>query len=522
MTLSNAAEPQTHDSEPNPLLWLLMASAAFVLHLPFLAQYGIFRDELYYLACADHLAWGYVDHPPFSVAVLALARKLLTDHVFAIRLPSLLASCATVYLIGSLTHALGGKRFAQVLAMLAWIIAPATLAISHFYSMNAWDMMFWALICRLLLHCLQTENPISKRKGWLWLGVAVGLALLNKFSILWLLAGLFVGVCCTPFRRELLTRNVVFASVFALVIFAPHLMWQVQNGFPIREFADNAAAHKMEDNPPAKFLLEQLLLMHPMTMPIWLLGIVVGLRGKMRNEGRIFALMYLTVLVILLANGKSRAGYQVPAYAPVLALGGIVWEQLLTRVLHHAAQRLALAGLSLAGVLILPMGLPVLPVGAYIAYSKKLGIAPPQEEKGGVGLLPQHYADMHGWQELALAVYDIYRTMPLPEQDNCAIFGRNYGEAGAVDYFLRGKGVPRAISGHNNYWLWGTNGWNGKVLIVVNTIPDRFRPLFEDIEQVRTIPLPLSVPHEQDAPLSIARGLKIPVADFWKMVKNYQ
>jgi len=166
--------------------------------------------------------------------------------------------------------------------------------------------------------------------------------------------------------------------------------------------------------------------------------------------------------------------------------------------------------------------MPVLPVGAYIAYSRTLGIAPPQEEKGGTGLLPQFYADMHGWYELSQAVYDIYRTLPLPEQDDCAILTNNYGEAGAIDYFLKGKGVPRALSGHNAYWMWGTGDWNGKILIIVNTVPERFKPLFEDIEEVRTVPLPLSVPHEQDLPLSIARGLKIPASEFWKQVKSYR
>jgi hypothetical protein len=512
MTAEHAAEPQPA-TERNPVLWLVMALAAFMLHLPFLTQYGIFRDELYYLA------WGYVDHPPLSIWVLSLCRKLLGDSVFAIRLPSLIASCATVYLIGSLTHTLGGKRFAQVLAMLAWIVAPATLALSHFFSMNALDLMFWALICRLLLACLQTVDSAAKQKNWLILGVVVGLSLLNKFSILWLLAGLFVGVCCTLYRRELLTRNVLLASVLAVVIFLPHLMWQVQYDFPIREFMANATRDKMEDNPPLKFLSAQILQMLPLTLPIWLLGIVAGVRGKMGNAGRMLAVMFLSVLLILLLNGKSRAAYLVPAYAPIFAMGGVAWERIVSRVW---IQRLALAGLAVTGMIFAPLALPILPVGAYIAYARKLGIQPPQEEKGGVGLLPQHFADMHGWQELANAVYDIYRTFPLPEQDGCAILTNNYGEAGAVDYFLRGKGVPRAISGHNNYWLWGAGDWDGKVLMIVNTVPDRFRSLFEDIEEVRTVPLPLSVPHEQDAPLSIARRLKIPVSEFWKQVKSYR
>ena len=534
-------EQKQTEEKGSARLWLVMAIAAFALHLPFLTQYGIFRDELYYLDCANHLAWGYVDHPPFSIAVLALSRKLLGDSVFAIRLPSLLAACATVYLVGYLTDKLGGKRFAQTLAMLAWIVAPVNLALSHFFSMNAFDLFFWALLCCLLLHLTpqpplpttrsslgEGEKPAiklslsSKRseveQGILF-GIVLGLALLNKFSVLWLIAGLTVGVLVTSYRRVLLKPGIWVAVGIALVVFAPHAIWQVQNGLPIREFVANASRYKMESNPPVQFLLTQVLQMNPLILPIWLMGIMWGMRNKAGASGRLFAVMFLTVLFILLVNGKSRSAYLVPAYAPILALGGIFWERTIS---GFNMRRLVLSGLSLGGAALMPMALPILPVGAFIAYSRAIGIAPPQEEKGGKGLLPQFYADMHGWHELANAVYDIYRTLPLPEQDDFAVFTNNYGEAGAVNYFLQGKGVPRAFSGHNAYWMWGTGDWNGKFLVIVNTVPKSFEPLFEDIEKVRSVPLPLSVPDEQDAPLYIARRLKIPVAEFWKQVKSYR
>src|SRR5687768_11496782 len=207
-----------------------IALATFLLHLVVIERYGIFRDELYYLACSERLTWGYVDHPPLSIAVLAAVRGLLGDSLAAIRLPAAAAHAAAVFLTSVITRELGGGRFAQALAAVAVAVAPVFLGSSHFFSMNALDLLFWALATLLLVRTLKA----SSRRGWLLLGVVVGLGLLNKISVLWFILGLGVGLLVTPHRKHLATPGPWLAAMAAGLLFLPHVLWQAQNGWPTR------------------------------------------------------------------------------------------------------------------------------------------------------------------------------------------------------------------------------------------------------------------------------------------------
>ncbi|RPJ74804.1 MAG: phospholipid carrier-dependent glycosyltransferase, partial [Acidobacteria bacterium] len=223
-----------------PLAAALVAPLGFaalklLLHALAITNYGYFRDELYYLACSRHLAWGYVDQPPFSIAVLAGVGALLGHSLPALRLLPALSGAATILLVGLIVRELGGGRFAQALACLCALLAPVWLAIDHFYSMNAFDTFFWSLAAWLLLRALDDD-----RLGW-WaaLGVVLGFGLLNKTSVLWFGGGLAVGLIVTPFRRLIARPGPWAAAAIALLLFAPHLVWQWQNGWPTLEFMRN-------------------------------------------------------------------------------------------------------------------------------------------------------------------------------------------------------------------------------------------------------------------------------------------
>src|SRR5262249_23045818 len=200
------------------LRWIF-AGAAFLLHLLFLTRYGIFRDELYYLACADHMAWGYVDHPPLSIAVLWLTRAMLGDALWAIRLPPAMALAAVGGLTGWLTREAGGGKGAQALAMLAALVAPVYLAVGHFFSMNAFDVVLWTAVFCVLSRLLQAPRLAL----WFWVGALLGLGLLNKLSMLWLIAGVGVGLLATPQRRLFLTPGPWLAAAVAALPCAPHI-----------------------------------------------------------------------------------------------------------------------------------------------------------------------------------------------------------------------------------------------------------------------------------------------------------
>ena len=515
---AHASMPAPRDLEPLAALPLaLLALLKLAVQLAAIPRYGYFRDELYYLACADHPALGYVDQAPLSIWILAAARPILGTSLFGLRLLPALAGVATVVIAGLIARELGGGRAAQTLAGLAAIVSPIYLALDHYYSMNAFDLLVWSGAFWILARFARTRDP----RLWIPLGLLLGAGLLNKISVLWLGAGIAAGLALTAHRRVLLTKGPWIAAALSLALFAPHLLWQAVNGAPTLEFMRNAAAHKMAAVSIAGFLASQVLDMNPLLAPLWIGGLVWLLVAKRARHARILGVVYLTVLGVLLFLGRSRAYYLTLAYPPLLAAGAVAWERL-TRRRGLGWTRPALLVLLLAsGILMAPLALPLLPVESYIRYAKALGVAPKTEERQELGELPQHYADMFGWEELADAVARAYRSLPPEDRARCSVFAQNYGEAGAIDFFGRARGLPRALSGHNSYWMWGPGDATGEVMIVVGGDLEDNREVFEELEQVDLVKCALCMPYERDMPVYVGRRLKKPLRALWPELKRY-
>jgi hypothetical protein len=498
----------------------LFALAKLVLHLATHEGYGYFRDELYYLACADHLAWGYVDQPPLSIVALRIVRGVLGESLLALRLLPALLGAATVGLVGVMARRLGGGRLAQAMAMSAALVAPEYLSLHHYYSMNAFDILFWALAAYLVLRLVETPEP----RSWLLLGAVLGLGLLNKVSVLWLGAGLLVGLLLSPERRRLATPWPWTAGALAGALFAPHLLWQVANGWPTLEFIRNATREKMVEVAPLDFLAGQVESMHPLSLPLWLGGLAWLLFDPQGRRHRILGFTFLTVLAILLVSGSSRSSYLAAGYTWLFASGGVALESWLGRPRLARARWLRpayAAALVAGGAVYAPLALPVLPVAAYIRYARALGEEPATEERKELGELGQFYADMHGWESIVDTVADAHRRLTPEEAAGARVFAPDYGVAGAVDLFGRRRGLPPAISGHNNYWLWGPGGWDGGALVVVGGSEEQLRALFADVERAATTDCGRCMPYENQRPVWIARGLRLPVTELWPRIKHY-
>jgi dolichyl-phosphate-mannose-protein mannosyltransferase len=496
----------------------LFALAKLLLHLATSPGYGYFRDEFYYLACADHLAPGYVDHPALSIVLLWAVRHLLGDSLPALRLMPAVLGAATVALVGLMARALGGGRWAVALAMTCALVAPEYLSLDHFYSMNAFDVFFWALAACLLIRLIDGASP----RLWLLLGLVLGLGLANKISVLWLGAGLLVGLVATSQRRWLMTRWPWLCGTVSAALFAPYVFWQVRHDWPTLEFIHNATAEKMVGVAPVDFLVGQIKMMHPLTLPLWLGGLVFLFFHAEGRRYRLLGFIYLTVFFMLALSGSSRSGYLSPAYTWLFAAGGVGGERLLGR--RHLAwlRPVAVMILLAAGAVTAPLALPVLPVETYIRYARVLGERPSTEERKEVAELGQFYADMQGWDSIVETVVDVYRRLPPEDAAAVRIFGPDYGIAGALDLLGRRQGLPQAISGHNNYWLWGPRGWDGRVLIVIGGSEERQRSLFDSVERAATIDCGRCMPYENHRTVWVCRGLRTPVAEIWPQIKHYE
>lgn len=479
--------------------------------------YGYFRDELYYLACSDHPALGYVDQPALSVLILKLYTLIAGKSLFAIRLIPALAGAATVFLIGLMTREMGGRKFAQFLACLC-SFSFITLAMNSYYSMNSIDILLWAATAFVLLKIIKTE----KQTMWITLGIFLGLGLANKINVLFLGVGLFVGLVLSPQRKWFATKWPYLAGIIAFLLFAPYVIWNAANDWPHLEFIHNASSKKYGGLTPTRFIVEQFLLNNPTAALVWFAGIVGLLGMDILKRYRLLIFLFAGPLVIFLINGTSKAEYLSPAYCVLWASGAVVWEHLTTAVKIGSTLRIGISVIILVPLLILlPMVLPVLPVQDFIAYSKSLGIQPDSNEGKKLSELPQFYADMFGWHEKVDAVARAYQLLTPEDKRDCVIYSDNYGRCGAIDLFGKALGLPPVIGNHNNYWTWGPGNASGRVVIVLGSNQEQLQQNFESVEPVTVSRCVYCMPYENNVPVFICRNIRTPLKEIWPRIKSF-
>lgn len=441
---------------------LLIALFQLVLQISFHGRYGYFRDELYYIACSNHLALGYVDQPPLSIFILWLSRSVLGDSLHAIRFLPALAGVGVVILAALITRRIGGGRFAQGLAALSVVASHVLIGAGRYFSMNAFDVLFWALAVYIVVKILAGDTP----RLWIAFGIVAGLGLLNKYSVGFLCIGLVAGLLLTPHRKHLATKYFWLGTAIAFLLFLPHVLWEINHGLPTLEFMRNASQQKNVPVKFAEFALGQVRDMNYASAPVWLLGLAYFLFHKDGKRHRPLAWTYIVVFMIMV-RGNAKVYYLSPIYPALLAGGAVVAERFVSGRSWNWVKPVYVSLIVLWAAIVLPFTLPVLPVERFIAYEKLLGVMPRAEERSSLGPLPQYYADMFGWEEMAAEVARVYRALPADEQAKCFVFVRNYGEAGAIDFFGRKYGLPPAACAHNNYWLWGPGNRTGDVAIIL-------------------------------------------------------
>ncbi len=489
----------------------LLALIKLCIHIAFINGYGIFRDELYYVVCGRHLAWGYVEFPPLIGLISRVVTSVLGESLFAIRILPAIAGAGLVVLAGMLARELGGGRFAQSLAALSIVAATIWMGLNHVFSPNAFEPLFWMGCALIFLRIVRTRNP----KLWLWFGVLAGIGLMNKHSMIFFGFGLVVGIILAGQYRQLLSKWFWLGGAIAFLIFLPHLIWQVQTGLPQLELLRNAEKGKNLIVGPWQFFLGQILTLNPVTFPLWLSGLVFLMISPAarfyRALGWAYIVMFITMIVL---HGKNY--YLAPAYPMLLAAGAVWFESLSAKWLRPVAVIVLVAGALIAT----PMALPVLPPETFMRYSRALGMDEVATERHERGPLPQFYADMFGWEELAERVAEVYNSLPPQERAEAGIYAQNYGEAGAVDYFGPRMGLPPAISGHNSYWLWGPRNYNS-TLIVIGGKEEDARKVFDEVTPAAQTFHRYAMPYENNRTIWICRKPRIDLKTLWPKTKHY-
>ena len=523
MTASSGAAAPKDDRSRGTLpganaILAALALIKLLVHALTASNYGYFRDELYYVAAGGRLSFGYVDFPPFVALVTAFVRATLGDSQLALRLLPALAGAAVVVLAGLMARELGGGRLAQGLAALAVLVAPNFIVFGTFLSMDAFDQLFQVSAVYVLVLILGRDRP----RLWLLFGLLCGLGLLTKVTTLFFGFAILLALLLTPARRHLLAPWPWLGGAISLAFLLPYVLWNAANGWPTFDFWREYGA-KVDDASPFEFLVEQIVTMQPPSLPLWLAGLAVLLFAPWARPYRPLGWIYVILFALFVAM-NSRFYFLAPAYPILFAAGSAAAERFFAdrgrwrRLLPAYAALLAMSGAIVAPITVLP-ALPVQTLAGITGAAG--GDAGIEVETREVAELPQTFADRFGWEGMAATVAGVYRDLPENERPEACILAGNYGEAGAIDFFGGRHGLPKAISGHNSYHLWGPGGCDGQTVISIGVPEERLETVFGRTERAATFRCRYCMPDENNLPVYVSRDPKLPFDEAWPRFKHY-
>jgi hypothetical protein len=479
-------------------------------------RYGYFRDELYFLDCARHLAAGYVDMAPLT-AFYARVGLLFGGSLHAIRLLPVLAGAGLIVLTMQIVRQLGGDRFAQTFAGACILAVPAMVGMDVILTMNAFEPLFWMGCISVFLAIVNGGDS----RLWIWFGVLAGLGLENKHSTVFFGFAFVVALLLTEHRREFMKPWIWIGGLIALAIFVPNLVWQVQHHFPTLEDLENVRrSGKNVVLGPGAFVWQQILSMNPLLFPVWVAGLIWFLRER---RWRLLGLMFAVFFVVMfLMHAKDY--YLFPMYPMLFAGGGaVVFERWLARRPEGQRRWLQPVAIGIVILVNIPVDLlvlPILPPEKYIAYQNALHLGISKTEVAHEGSLPQIFGDQFGWKELVKEVADIYWSLPPDVRARTGIFASNYGEAGALDLFGPAYKLPPAICAHQNYYFWGDHGFDGDNLIWLQWGPRSIGRVCNSVEKVGEHYHSYGM-GEENRPIYLCRGLKKPLRELWPELKHW-
>jgi MFS family permease len=505
-----------------PVIVFAVATVAFLAQMVTASRYGYFRDELYYLDCARHLAWGYVDQPPLIAFVAWLERHLTGDSLYSVRFLPALAGALTVWFSGRLAFLLGAGTFGQLLAALGVLIAPGYLLFFHLLTMNAFEPLLWTLAAFLVARIIQTGN----QKLWLWFGVVSGIGILNKWSMLFFGCGIVAGLVLTPERRALAHKWIWIGFAIAMLIWLPNIVWNIQHHWPFLELMGNVRSSGRDVvRSPIPFLIDQAFFMHFFTAPLWIAGVWWYFFGRepagdgTRGRYRVLGWTYLFLLIFFIAVG-GKSYYLWPVYPMLFAAGGVAIEQWTSRG-ARLLRPIYVTALVLGGALLAPVALPVLSPEGFIRYLQMSHLPIPEVEHQRTGPLRQQvYADMFGWDEMARETARAYGNLPPEIRAKTAIAASSFGEAGAIDFFGPKYGLPEAISGHQTYWFWGPREYTGESILLLRDNIDRAHELCENVDVVGHVQHPYSRGDEH-FDIYWCHPLRWKLREIWPQAKHF-
>lgn len=486
----------------------ILAIVKLIAHTWINQQYGFHRDELATLDDARHLAWGFVAYPPLTPFLGRIELALFGTSLAGFRFLAAAAQSVVMILTAMIARDLGGNRKAQWLAALAVIASPVSLAASSLFQYVSFDFLWWVLLAFLVVRLVRSNAP----RLWVPIGAVIGLGVMTKYTIVFLVAGLVPGVLTSPRLRAHLRSPWLWAGVaLSLAVAAPNMLWQLQHDFITLDFLKHIHACDVRIGRTDDFLLHQLFVPASLfAAPLWICGLVALFASKHLRQFRILGIMFV-VAVGLFTVAKGRDYYTAPLY-PMLIAAGAAWifERLDARprtsqAVFASGVLLMIAALGTTAFVATPVSRP-----GTRAWRKVLSMN---------GDLREEF----GWPELVGEVARVWSTLSPAERSRAAIYCENYGEAGAVNLYGPAHGLPAAISGVNSFWARGYGDPPPQTLIAVGVDRSDLELVFESVTVAGQIPNPMNVRNEESGhpEIYVCRGLRVGWRTVWENARSF-
>jgi len=499
-----------------------LALGAVALHLAFNHRFGYYRDEFYFIDCARHLAWGYVDQPPLA-PVIAWLTAPLGYPVWALRLlPAILAG-VTVLLSCAIAREFRGAWLAQTTTGLTVILSPGLMGLAYGLSTEVLSPSAWTALVFLAIRLVKTQST----RLYIPIALVVTIGLYAKYSIAACAVAVAAALLLTGNAKLLRSPWLLVGIGLVMVLTLPNWLWQLRHGLPILEVIHNdqlnrhALANGVADESAHMWLnaaymaATQLAYQNPFFAPIWIAGLVFLWRYC-----RVIAVAYLLLLLLLVLT-IGRGYYIEGIYPALFAAGSVALERFLERRSFRLAP-IVLFAIVVAGSVFAPLTLPVLPLPVYMRYEAAIGLSRPAPPDGTRHLINPLYADQLGWNSMVATVAGAYWALPHAQRSATAIFADRYAYAGAIDFYGPRYGLPAVISPNNSYYLWGTRGYSGdSVLAVGATDYHLLLRAFASVRQVAVYRNDYRWILEGPLPIYLCTRPRAPLAQMWPSFKYY-
>ena len=487
-----------------PLI-LILSLFKLLIHWFGNQNYGFHRDELLHLSVSEHLDWGYMEFPPL-IALFGKMGYLIFDYaLWGVRLFPTLAGVGILLLCILIAKELGGKSKSILLAGICVLSFLPFYRNHTLFQPVAFDQFFWTLGFYFIVKFINSEQ----KKYLIYLGITLGLGLMNKYTMLVWAFGLFIGLIF--YKRGNLFKNkwLYVSALISLLIFLPNILWQILHDLPLLKHLEALNSSQLNDINPMAFGLEQLTF--PFTLIISLFGLGALLvdknLSKYRSVGIAVIVIFSTMWLL-----HSKAYYVFAIYPILFASGAVIIEYLLIKRSNWVY---VIAFITLTpSIYFIPELTPILPIEKYVAYAQL-------EEKNGRIELTGDYADMFGWEEQVKLVDSIYQSLSPKEKSNCVLWAENYGEAGALKILGNKYNLPNPISRHGSFWSWGYGNKSAEVWISLGNEQASVDYVFEEVELIKMITHKYAIGEEQNIPIYLCRKPKIDIEKWWKDYEAY-